>query len=195
MRETVQRFFAFVLPSAALVTIVCLVIAVAIQQQLRQGADDPQHQLAEDAAAALNAGAPPASVVGSGHVDIAASLAPFVAVYDESGHLLAAGGELDGAGPNPPIGVLDTARRQGVDRVTWQPRPGVRVALVVVPWTGGTALAGRSLRRVEDNVEAIGRIVALGWLGGLGVVAVASLLSADLWPRAQAPIDEPRRPT
>ena len=194
MTETVRRFLAFALPSAAVATIGCLLLAVTIQQQLRQGADDPQNQLVEDAAAALNAGASPASVVGSGRVDLATSLSPFVAVYDQNGRLLAADGELDGAGPQPPIGVLDTARSQDIDRVTWQPRPGVRMALVAIPWSGGTVLAGRSLNRVEEEVDAIGRLIALGWLGAVGAVAFASLLSAVLWPRAEAPIDTSRGP-
>ena len=147
MSDTTRRFLAFLLPSAAVATLVCGIVVVALQQELRQAADDPQHQLAEDAIVALDAGAPASSIVGSDRVDIAVSLEPFRAVYDASGGILATDGQLDGAAPGPPRGVLDTARTTGIDRVTWQPRSGVRVALVVLRWSGGTVLAGRSLRR------------------------------------------------
>jgi hypothetical protein len=183
MSDTTRRFLAFLLPSAAVATLVCLIVVVALQQELRQAADDPQHQLAEDAVIALDAGAPASSVVGSGRIDIAVSLAPFLAVHDASGRLLATDGQLDGAAPGPPSGVLDTARVTGVDRVTWQPRSGVRVALVVLRWSGGTVFAGRSLRRVEEEESAVEGIVALGWLATLAVLCLAAILSARLWPR------------
>jgi hypothetical protein len=186
MSDTTRRFLAFLLASATVATLVFLIVVVALQQELRQAADDPQHQLAEDAVAALTAGAPPSSIVGSERIDIAVSLAPFLAVYDASGGILATDGQLDGAAPGPPTGVLDTARTTGIDRVTWQPRSGVRVALVVLRWSGGTVLAGRSLRRVEEEESAVEGIVALGWLGTLTVLSFAALLSARLWPARRA---------
>jgi len=194
MGETVRRFGAFLWPSVTIATLVCLILAVALQQELRQAADDPQHQLAEDAVGALQTGASPSAVVGAGSVDVAASLAPFVTVFDTGGLVIATSGQLDGAASHPPAGVLDTARTSGFDRVTWQPRAGVRVALVVLPWTGGTVLAGRSLRRVEQEESAIEGIVALGWLGTLAVVGVAALVSAWLWPKAtgRGPETSPR---
>ena len=186
MSDTTRRFLAFLLPSAAVATLVCGIVVVALQQELRQAADDPQHQLAEDAIVALDAGASASSIVGSDRVDIAVSLAPFRAVYDASGGILATDGQLDGAAPGPPRGVLDTARTTGIDRVTWQPRSGVRVALVVLRWSGGTVLAGRSLRRVEDEESAVEGIVASGWLGTLALLGFAALLSARLWPARKA---------
>lgn len=174
------------MPSAAVLTLACLIIAVAVQQDLRQGADDPQHQLAEDAVARLNAGDTPSAVVGSVHVDIATSLAPFVAAYDAGGNVLATSGQLDGAAPVVPPGVLASARATGQDTVTWQPRAGVRVAIVVLPWHGGTVLAGRSLRRVEEMESKIEGMIALGWLGSLAAVAIASLGAAIIWPGGSA---------
>ena len=92
-------------------------------------------------------------------VDIASSLAPFVAVYDPAGTVVATNGRLDGRAPVPPLGVLATATKKGSDTVTWQPRAGVRIGLVVLRWHGGTVLAGRSLRRVEAIESAIEGIV------------------------------------
>ena len=60
------------------------------------GANDPQFQLAEDAARALDDGAQAATLVGSAKVYVAVSLAPFIAIYDRSDTVLATDGQLDG---------------------------------------------------------------------------------------------------
>lgn len=173
-----RRAVALFLPAAAVLTVACLLLAVGLQQVLRQGADDPQTQMAEDAARALDAGAVPATLVTSSKVDTALSLAPFMAVYDRSGTVLATDATLDGSAPRPPVGVLETARSAGIDKVTWQPRAGVRIAAVVVPWGGGTVLAGRSLRIVEERVSQLQVMVAVAWLAGLIVAAAASVAAA-----------------
>ena len=180
-----RRFLAFFVPSALTATAVCALLYGAVQQDLRQGANDPQYQLAEDAVARLDAGAQPSAVVGGGAIDAGTSLAAFVAVYDVDGNPLATNGSLDGAAPAPPRGVLDAARHTGADAVTWQPRSGVRVAIVVLRWEGGTVLAGRSLRRVEELESAIETLVALGWLALLSMLVVAAFVSARLWPASR----------
>lgn len=183
-----RRFFAFFLPSASVAVLACLVLVVVVQQDLRQGADDPQHQLAEDAVARLDAGDAPAAVADGPTVDLAASLAPFLAIYDSEGTVLATNGELDGKAPHPPQGVLATASQSGIDRVTWQPRAGVRSAIVVLRWAGGTVLAGRSLRRVEETEANLEGLALVGAVAVVALTAVASLFAAWLWPSGR---DEP----
>jgi hypothetical protein len=182
-----RRFFAFFLPSASVAVLACLVLTVVVQQDLRQGADDPQHQLAEDAVARLGAGDAPAAVVNGPTVDLATSLAPFLAIYDSEGNVLATNGELDGKAPVPPQGVLATASHSGIDRVTWQPRAGVRSAIVVLRWAGGTVLAGRSLRRVEEIEANVEGLALAGAVALVALAAVASLVAAWLWPRRGEP--------
>jgi hypothetical protein len=182
-----RRALALFLPLAVLATLGCGLVYAEVQQDLRSGANDPQFQLAEDAAAQLNASEPPASVVGSGRsVDLAASLAPFLIVFDANHAQLATNATLDGGQPAPPAGVLDAARPGSPNAVSWQPRNGVRIAAVVVAWTGGTVLAGRSLARVEEQESNAELIAAAAWLATLAALAVASLLGAWLWPREAA---------
>ncbi len=83
-----------------------------------------------------------------------------------------------------PVGVLESARSSGRNAVTWQPRPGVRVATVTVPWGGGTVLAGRSLRLVEEEASNLELVVGVAWLAILAALAVAALIVARLWPRS-----------
>ena len=160
-----------------------LALRLVEHQQLRLQANDPQVQLAEDAAARLAVGAAPAAVLPpGGEVDIARSLAPFVAIYDATGTPLASSGKLHGAAPRLPGGVLDFARAQGGHRLSWQPEAGVRHALVVVPVRGRAAafvVAGRSLREVEARKGQVMDFLLLLWAAGVGGLALLALLFPD----------------
>jgi hypothetical protein len=185
-----RRALGFFLPVAVLATLTSGLVYLVIQQDLRGGANDPQRQLAEDAATALDGGAAPASLVGPSKVDLAHSLAPFVVIFDPTGNVLATGGQLDGRDPVPPRGVLEAARADPPNVVTWQPEPGVRVATVTVPWPGGTVLAGRSLREVEQREDEMLLLVVSAWLVTMAALAAASLIAAFLWP-SPGPAREP----
>jgi hypothetical protein len=100
---------------------------------------------------------------------------------------MASNARLDGSVPQPPAGVLDEARTSGRNIVTWQPAPGVRVAAVVIPWSHGTVLVGRSLKDVEDRQSTLIQIVGFGWLAGLIALAVVSLAGAYLTTREHGP--------
>jgi hypothetical protein len=177
-----RRAAAFFLPVAVLATLCCGLVYTAVQQDLRMRANDPQLQLAEDAARALDGGAQPSTLVGQAKVDVSASLAPFSVIFDASGNVLATDGRLDGHDPVPPLGVLDAARQNPPNRVTWEPRTGVRVATVTVPWHGGTVMSGRSLREVERQEDNVLFLAGVAWLVMLVSLAVVSVISARLWP-------------
>jgi hypothetical protein len=182
-RRTLRRAALLLVPFAVVATGLAGTIYLVAQQGLRSGADSPQLQLAEDAAAALDAGSLPTAVTGPATVDVGQSLAPFVVVFDASGRPLGSSGTLDGADPAPPRGVLDHAAAGVPNRVTWQPRAGVRIATVTVRWRGGTVLAGRSLREVERLEDQALLLTGLGWAGTLVALAVACLLVAWLQER------------
>jgi hypothetical protein len=138
-------------------------------------ANDPQIQMAEDIAAALETGVSPAGLLPDQQVDIATSLAPFLAIYDALGVPQASSGLLHGELPELPAGVFQYVKDKGEDRVTWQPEPGVRVAAVVVRYAGeqsGYVMAGRSLHEVEKRVDQLGKIAVLAWVAILGVSLV-----------------------
>jgi hypothetical protein len=174
------------LPLAALAVALCSLVYLIGQQLLRQSANDPQIQLAEDAAAALSNGVDAQTLLPSASVDVAHSLAPFLIIFDDSGKGVASDALLNGSIPQLPAGVLDDVRKNGEDRFTWQPEPGVRIAAVVAPVPGtsaGFVLAGRSLREVEireDNIEALTLIaLAVILLGILLVVATFQYILPD----------------
>ena len=158
------------LPFAVVVTAFCLLGYVTVQQSLRQGANDPQIQMAEDAAAALKRGSGNESVLPKTPVEMSTSLAPFLVLFNNSGKPTASSGLLFGAMPDYPKGALDAARQSGENRVTWQPSPGVRIASVVVPYDNGFVMAGRSLREVEKRESQTQMFAVTIWL--LTLVAV-----------------------
>jgi hypothetical protein len=189
-RLALRAALAFV-PLAVLATCVAGMVYLVAQQGLRSGADSPQLQLAEDAARALDGGTAPSSVTGPPAVDMAESLAPFVVVFDEDGKALAWSGQLDGAAPAPPKGVLDHAAGDVPNRVTWQPRAGLRYATVTVRWRGGTVMAGRSLREVERLENQAFLLVGLGLAGTLGLLVVVCVAVAWFSGRTATGRDRP----
>jgi hypothetical protein len=159
------------LPLAAMGVVLCGVIYVVAQQGLRIGANDPQIQMAQDAATALAEGQNPASLVPTATVEISQSLAPFTMVFSDAGTVVASSARLHGQVPALPGGLLDYVRQHGEDRVTWQPESGVRMATVIVRVSGspgGFVLAGRSLLEVEKRID---QALLLSSLGALAVAA------------------------
>ena len=170
------------LPLTAVTTALCGLVYGAVQQVLRQSANDPQIQMAEDAAAALEQGGTVESVLPATKIDVAQSLAPFLIVFDDTGKPLASSGLLHDQIPDLPAGVLDYVKAHGEDRITWQPEAGVRIAAVVVSYAGttpGFVLAGRSLREVEKREAQAEFEAGAAWIAALGLslilVALGSL--------------------
>lgn len=164
------------LPMALLMTLATLMIYGAVQQVLRQSANDPQIQMSEDAARTLANGTSPAAIVQRDAVDMATSLMPYLIIFDDKGNVVASSARLNGQTPSLPVGVLDYVHQQGEDRITWQPQQGVRSATVIVPYSGsssGFVLAGRSLREVEKREDQLTTNLAMGWLVSLAALLVA----------------------
>jgi len=175
----VIAIIARALPAWAAATVLALLVYAAVQQAHRAGGNDPQIQVAEDAARALARGADPHAVAGGPTVDLATSVAVWTSVFDAANGVLASTAVLDGRTPAPPAGVLESARGEGENRVSWQPRRGVRSATVSVVVPGGSrrvVTAGRSLREVEVREARLELIVGAAWLAA----SLASLLAAAL---------------
>jgi hypothetical protein len=158
--------------------------AFVIDQMMRSGANQPQIDMVNWYAGEIRAGEAPDNVIPPGYVDLENSLQPFVIFYDDQGRPGPGTGYLDQALPVPPPGVFAFVRGHGSEKVTWQPRPGVRLASVIQRINGktpGFVLAGRSLRLVEEEKSIL-------WWMALGVWLTMMLLligGASLVRRAQ----------
>jgi hypothetical protein len=176
-----MRQLLYWLCAALIVTALYATVAGAIQTVLRGGANDPQVQLAEDAATRLGQGAAAATLVGN-TVDMGASLAPFVIVYNRQGQVLASSEQLNGQTPAVPTGVL-TATAVGRERnVTWQPQSGVRIASVVVATPQGYVLSGRSLREVEGRIRSLELLIIVAWALAIGLLTLTFVASRFINP-------------
>jgi hypothetical protein len=163
---------------AALAIIICGVVYVAGQQILRQGANDPQIQFAEDAASRLSRG-DPVTVNGFGQVDVASSLSPFMITYDDKGVVTQTSAVLHDASPEIPSGVLDYAKAHHEDRLTWQPERGVRIATVAVYYSGtnsGYVVVGRNLGEVEKREDQLAMEVAAALVACLVIITAYAIM-------------------
>jgi hypothetical protein len=164
------------LTAAVLLVLTFGTIYGAVQQAQRTAANDPQIQIAQDTAAAINAGKDP-TMLGPDKVDMARSLSPFVIVYDTNGKVVAGSGYLNGLVPAMPIGVLKASNGQPYHAVTWQPQADVRIASVSVKANNYYVTSGRSLTEVERNEQHTLQITGFGLVASLLVLAVGFILS------------------
>jgi hypothetical protein len=168
------------LPAAAIATVAAGLIYGEAQHALRSSANDPQVQMAEDAAGRLDAGSSPQAVLPQESVELASSLAPYLIVYDRSGRILGSSVTVHGGPPHFPEGVFSNVPRGDVETVTWQTSNGERSATAVAAYNGGYVVAGRSLREVEKRDSDSLLLAALGWFGMLAAAALAALVAALL---------------
>lgn len=173
--------FSF-LPLGVAITLICGLVFVAVQQEIRMTANDQIVQIAEDLAGRI---APQDTIptnFPTGKIDIARSLSPYIIVYGADKKLLGSTGQLNGTDPIIPSGVLDAAR-VSENRVAWQPEKGVRSAIVAVHFKGkseGFVVAGRSLREVEIREDKLQSQIGIGWLVTLTVAFILKLMTKKL---------------
>lgn len=165
-----RKTFIAWLPLAFAISVLCGLGYTLVQQDLRQTAYDEPQRLAQDVTAKLVTNTPATALNMSQTVNISDSLSPYVIIYNASGQPIAGTGLLDTILPTPPTGVFAYAVTNGENRITWQPRPDVRSAIVVIAMSGnnsGYVLAGQSLLMTETHTEQLLMLTAFGWIVAL----------------------------
>lgn len=176
----------YVAAFALFFSVLLLTVAVVDQQILRRGADrqptfiaqlvsSPQPGQASEAAREQVV----SGLLAAPKQEIASlswlhSARPFVALYDASGNAIAANATLHGVLPQPPRGIFNVIQQRGEDKITWQPQPGIRVALTGRPMpNGGFVLSGQSLIPSESRTALFYRY--LRWMWALALLTCACL--------------------
>ncbi len=187
MQRVTNVFFHW-LPLGATIVALGMCIYIVDQQNLRQGLNDPQIQIAEDGKIALESGKSVADVVDHTQIfDAEKSLSLFVAVYDSNGNTIQSSATIGGELPKPPIGVFESAKKFGENRVTWQPNPSTRIALIIVPVNNGEFVAsGRNMREVENRIKIIGNKISLGVEGLIAITFILDLIGDEYRRRVMA---------
>lgn len=157
-------------PIATVTILLSGLIYISVQQDLRQSANDPQIQIAQDLAQSLQNGKTSQEIIGQTQVDLSKSLATFIIIFDDNGKPVASQAVLDGRIPTTPKGVFEYTKKNKQDKITWEPKPKVREAAVLVRFEGsnpGFVLVGRSLSEVEKRISALEMQVKLGLIATL----------------------------
>jgi hypothetical protein len=165
--------------ASLIVIILSAVIFASVQQSYRSGANDPQLQLARDLRDRLANNQSVDRLFPADTVDLSRTLAVFAVLYDQMGEAVRSNALLDGRFPQLPKGVLDNASKKGENVLSWQPRKGIRMAMVVeaVPTTSGGYIAvGRSLAETEKRINNFITMLVIGLFFCLGVILVHMLM-------------------
>ena len=167
MKERLQIIW---LPIALASTIMVVAVYMAVQQDIRLSANDPQIQIAEDLAQKLSDIASTTwsnTLKNENQIDFSTSLAPFEIIYNQNGDVVISTGSIHDAVPVIPAGVLEYTRLHNENRITWQPAPDVRLATVIKHLSGkqeGFVLSGRNLREIENREFNLELILGAVWL-------------------------------
>ncbi len=173
MKVITRKTLAVWLPLAFIVTILFGVVYAVNKQMSRQGANDPQIRVAEDAVHNLENGSTIERIVPKEKIDLEKSLATFIIVYNNAHEPVASSALLHNTIPTPPKGVFEYTDNYTINRVTWEPYKDLRYAIVVYKYVApqsGYVLVGRSLREVEHRDSLLAMMLA----GALGFTLVAS---------------------
>jgi hypothetical protein len=176
--KLIRQILPFWIPLGVGVTLICGLIYATVQQDYRQSANDPQVQIAEDVVYAIEGGRKADTIVSptAPKVDMEKNLDAYVIVYNDKGEVLNSSAQLENKAPQLPSGVLDFVRKNGEERLTWEPKKDVRHAVVVKRYKDGFVLAGRSLREVEKREQKLTLQIAAGWLATMGATLFLSLV-------------------
>jgi hypothetical protein len=156
------------LASAIIITLIFGSVYVTLQQFGRHSANAAPAAAA--AAQVQHMGSAPTTGPG---LELTADSGVFVMVFGADNKPTSTTVSLHGAPPDIPEGVLETARTLGSDAVTWQPEPGLRMAVVARQAPGGVVVAGQSLTPFEDSDRLSQLFLAAGWVGSMVVLAGA----------------------
>ncbi|KKQ93960.1 MAG: hypothetical protein UT66_C0018G0027 [candidate division CPR2 bacterium GW2011_GWC1_39_9] len=177
LQSVILKKYTNIIPLIGVSTLLCGIIFVAVWQNYRQGANDPQIQNVNAIADALkeNKDNPPESPTE--RIDLSSNPSEFTIVYDSNKKMIYSNAALDGKDPVIPEGFLDTAKKKGENRVTWQPKKGVRLATVVKYYNGsasGYVIAGKSLKETENRIKSLALIIGAGWLATIAFIILSS---------------------
>lgn len=182
LRASGTQPFLWWIFGAIILTASFVLTEVVVQQSYRQSANDPQIQIANDAMLALQSSAAILDLIPKQRVQIDLSLKEFLIIYDTEGNPIAGNGYIGEKLLVVPEGVFEAAKTTGENRVTLEPKPGIRIAAVVVPFVGreanGYALSGRNIREVEARENNLYTTVLYAWFAALILLFIACYMGS-----------------
>jgi hypothetical protein len=163
----------------AIITVFMLLIYAAVQQTYRSNANDPQIQIAREISIYLKEGKTIEHIFPTDSIDISKSLGVFAVLYDNNLKPMKSSGFLNGNIPQLPSGVFVFAKTHSEDAITWQPSPGVRMAMVLASVQSSNVAfvaVGRSLKEVEIRERNLLLMVFICWVICMGIVIINAFI-------------------
>lgn len=176
------------LAAAIIITGILLLIYASVQQVYRSSANDPQIQLARQASADMCAGKSINKYFSFDTISLTQSLATFIELFDKNGQPLKSTGLLNGSLPQLPAGIFEFTKQNKEDILTWQPQPGVRMAMVcelIEPPCEGYIAVGRSLKETEIRAANLVKIISITWIACMLVLLTHSIIYAYCLKKAK----------
>ena len=179
LKRDIKGSFKKWLPLGFSITAVFLFGYVIVQQDLRMGVNDTQAEIAGNVDLALGEGTPYKFFNSANPVKIGKSLTPYLILYGLDGKPLGGNGAMEGNYPTPPKGVFDYVLSHKEDRFTWEPKPGVREAVVIRLHDGTSPayiLVGKSLTEVEKHIAQLSLLTQILWAGTMSGSFVLTII-------------------
>lgn len=134
---------------------------ISTQQSLRSGADGPAVTAVRQAMVKLENGETPQNALPE-KTDIRTSQTPFVYIYDSDKNLVASSAAYGSESIAYPVSVLSEIDKRGENRVTWQPKTGLRFATVGIQFVGGYIIGCYPLSETENTISHISALLLIG---------------------------------
>lgn len=155
-----------------------------VQQSTRLAANEAPLAAIQSAKTQIEKGAAPESAVPNANINIRTNDNLFIIVTDRDAKLLAGSAYLDDRVPLPPKSVFEDTKARGLDKVTWEPAQGIRLAIVASTYktaagVEGFVIAGQSLRPIQDRIKTSGLVAAAAWLASIAWATLVLLLPVN----------------
>ncbi len=154
------------IPLAVAITGIFIALYCTGQFILRSLANEEQVRISADVVRYLEGGGDPMALNSPMPTDIGTGLAPYIIFYSLDLRAMAGSGLLDNESPVLPRGVYEFTKKWGEHRLTWQPKPDVRHAVLMrhldTP-TAGYLLVGKSLKETERTICVLWSILSALW--------------------------------
>lgn len=158
-----------------IVTVLCGLIYISVQQVHRSMANDPQLSIAREIANRLNKDLPVKKSMDADTVELENSLSVFITFYNSNKEATQSTGLLHAHFPQLPNGVYEFVNANKEDVFTWQPEAAVRMAVVLEKVKSPTVAyvaVGRSLTETEKRESNLVKMVFIAWLICNGMIVL-----------------------
>ncbi|MEI6728811.1 MAG: hypothetical protein WCK98_04165 [bacterium] len=171
----------WILPTI-LLTLVFVTILATAQSVIRTESNEELYTKGVDYRTVLQSGQPSNQLKSLEAVDPYESLSAIVVLYDVNQNVLGSNIVKSREVPKIPSGVLDYARSNNVNRVTWQPYSDLRLSAVAYKVSGnfnGFVVVAKNQEYTNARINIISKYVGVAWIASLVILLFINTLKDE----------------